>query len=76
MKVAYFGLLIAHPGGRDSRQWAAMALAVACAVLGTALSRRFLDRMSDAQFYFWIRRIIFVLGAIYIAEGIWRMAGR
>jgi hypothetical protein len=32
--------------------------------------------MSDAQFYFWIRRIILVLGAVYIAEGIWRMAGR
>jgi len=76
MKIAYFGLLIAHPGGRDTHQWAAMALAVGCAVLGTALSRRFLDRMSDTQFYFWIRRIILVLGAIYIAEGLWDLAGR
>jgi uncharacterized membrane protein YfcA len=76
MKVAYFGLLVAHPGGRDGHQWAAMTLVVACAVLGTALSRRFLERMSDRQFYFWIRRIILVLGAIYIAEGLWHMVGR
>jgi hypothetical protein len=32
--------------------------------------------MSDTQFYFWIRRIILVLGAIYIAEGLWDLAGR
>ncbi len=76
MKVAYFGFMVAHPGGRDVHQWPAMALAVACAVLGTALSRRFLEKMSDTQFYYWIRRIILALGAIYIAEGIWHMAGK
>jgi uncharacterized protein len=51
-------------------------LAVICAVIGTALSRGLLARMSDSQFYYWIRRIILVLGAVYIAEGIWHMAGR
>ncbi len=75
-KVSYFGLLVAHPGGRDVRQLPVMVFAVACAVLGTTLSRHLLERMSDKQFYFWARRIILALGAIYIAQGIWLLAGK
>ena len=35
-----------------------MAYAACFAVLGTTLSRSFLDRMSDKQFYYWTRRVI------------------
>jgi uncharacterized membrane protein YfcA len=73
-KVAYFGLLISSPAGRDLEQWLVMALAAACAVLGTTLSRRTLDSMSDKQFYWWTRRIILVIGAVYIGQGVWQMA--
>jgi len=73
-KVAYFGLLIASPAGRDLEQWLVMAFAAACAVLGTTLSRRMLDSMSDKQFYWWTRRIILALGAVYIGQGVWQMA--
>ncbi len=75
-KVAYFGALVATPGGRDLEQWLVMAFAAAFAVLGTTLSRRFLDRLSDHQFYYWTRRVILAIGAVYIAQGIWQVAAR
>ncbi|UYN95787.1 MAG: sulfite exporter TauE/SafE family protein [Enhydrobacter sp.] len=75
-KVVYFGALIADPAGRDLEQWLVMAYACAFAVVGTTLSRRFLDRMSDTQFYRWTRWIILALGAVYTAQGIWLMVTR
>ena len=75
-KVAYFGLMIANPAGRDLEQWLVMAFAAAFAVLGTTLSRRLLDRMSDKQFYYWTRRVILALGAVYVVQGVWQLAAR
>ena len=73
-KIVYFGGLVASPGGRDPEQWLVMALAAVFAVLGTTLSRPFLDRLTDRQFYYWTRRVILALGAFYIAQGVWQMA--
>ena len=75
-KVAYFGLMISHPAGHDPAQWAVMAFAAACAVGGTQLSRRLLDKMSDKQFYYWTRRVILALGAVYVVQGVWQLAAR
>jgi uncharacterized membrane protein YfcA len=75
-KVTYFGLMVAHPAGRDLEQWLVMGFAAACAVLGTTLSRRLLDKMSDKQFYWWTRRVILAIGAVYIVQGVWQMAAR
>jgi uncharacterized protein len=75
-KVAYFGLMIANPAGHDLEQWAVMGFAAVFAVVGTQLSRRILDRMSDKQFYWWTRRIILALGVVYIAQGVWQLAAR
>jgi uncharacterized membrane protein YfcA len=75
-KVAYFGALIDDPVGRDLEQWLVMAYAACFAVLGTTLSRSFLDRMSDRQFYHWTRRVILGLGAVYVGQGIWLMVAR
>ena len=75
-KVAYFGALIDNPAGRDLEQWLVMAYAACFAVLGTTLSRSFLDRMSDRQFYYWTRRVILALGAVYVGQGIWLMVTR
>jgi len=72
-KVVYFGALVADPGGRDWEQWAVMAFAATFAVLGTTLSKSFLNRMSDKQFYHWTRRVILALGAVYVAQGVWQM---
>jgi uncharacterized protein len=76
VKVTYFGALVANPGGRDLEQWLVMAYAACFAVLGTNLSRKFLDRLSDKQFYYWTRRIILAIGVVYIAQGIWQVAAR
>jgi uncharacterized membrane protein YfcA len=73
-KIVYFGGLVASPGGRDLEQWLVMGFAAVFAVLGTTLSRRFLDRLTDRQFYYWTRRVILAIGAFYIAQGAWAMA--
>ena len=74
-KVVYFGALVANPGGRDLEQWLVMAFAACFAVLGTTLSRSFLDRLSDKQFYYWTRWVILALGTVYVAQGLWQMVG-
>jgi uncharacterized protein len=75
-KVTYFAVLIDNPAGRDLEQWLVMAYAACFAVLGTTLSRSFLDRMSDRQFYYRTRRVILGLGAVYVGQGIWLMVTR
>lgn len=75
-KVAYFSALIADPAGRDLEQWLVMAYAACFAVLGTGLSRGFLDRLSDRQFYYWTRRVILAIGVVYVGQGIWLMVTR
>jgi uncharacterized membrane protein YfcA len=75
-KVTYFGALIDNAGGRDLEQWLVMAYAAGFAMLGTTLSRSFLDRMSDRQFYHWTRRIILGIGVVYLAQGVWLMVTR
>ena len=64
---------VATPGGRDPEQWLVMGFAACFAILGTNLSRRFLDRMSDKQFYSWTRKIILGIGVVYMTQGIWQM---
>jgi uncharacterized membrane protein YfcA len=75
-KVAYFAVVIEGPAGRDLEQWLVMAYAACFAVLGTTLSRSFLDRLSDRQFYYWTRRVILGLGAVYVGQGFWLMVTR
>ena len=75
-KVTYFAAMIEGPAGRDPEQWLVMAYAACFAVRGTTLSRSFLDRLSDRQFYYWTRRVILALGAVYVAQGVWLMASR
>jgi uncharacterized membrane protein YfcA len=72
-KVVYFGALIAQPAGRSAEEWLVMAYAAVFAVIGTTLSRYVLDRMSDVQFYRWTRRVILVIGTVYIVQGVWQM---
>ena len=64
-----------RPAATSSNGWS-WPLPPCFAVLGTTLSRRFLDRLSDKQFYYWTRRVILALGAVYIAQGVWQMAAQ
>jgi uncharacterized protein len=68
LKVAYFGQILAS--GTDTVAPATIALAIALAVIGTQLSRYALDAISDAQFRTWTRRLITVIAAIYLIQGL------
>jgi len=69
LKLIYFGTALVASGGGLS-PWV-MAMAVALAVVGTSLSRRLLERMTDVQFIAWSRRIIVVIAVAYVAQGSW-----
>lgn len=68
IKIAYFGGLVgaAHRGTVDI--WLAV-LMVALAITGTTLSRRVLERLTDASFRMWTRWTVMVTGVVYLASG-------
>jgi uncharacterized membrane protein YfcA len=68
LKVAYFGQILAS--GTDTVAPTTIALAIALALIGTQLSRYVLDAISDAQFRIWTRRLITVIAAIYLIQGL------
>jgi len=68
VKIAYFGrLLIA---GEEGVALFAVLLAIVLAVLGTQLSRRVLDAISDRQFRTWTRGLIAVVASVYLTQGV------
>jgi uncharacterized membrane protein YfcA len=69
LKLAYFGVLLIR-GGDELSPWLA-AMAIVLAIAGTQSSRRVLERMSDAQFRQWSRRLIFALSIAYLGQGAW-----
>lgn len=82
IKIFYFGgisIFIANGGMRNSVvAELSLPLIVACVALaftGTTLSRRVLDKMSDANFRLWTQWTIMTLGVIYLASGLWMIAG-
>src|SRR5262245_2615509 len=64
LKVAYFGQLLV--GSTETVAPAAIALAL----VGTQLSRRALDAISDTQFRLWTRRLIAAIAAVYLSQGL------
>jgi uncharacterized protein len=69
VKIAYFGQLLTGSGAEISPL--VLMLAIALAVVGTQLSRRVLDIVSDEQFTSWTRCLIAAVAAIYLAQGLW-----
>jgi uncharacterized membrane protein YfcA len=43
---------------------------VAFSVIGTTLSTRVLERMSDNAFRVWTRRVVMAIGAAYLLSGV------
>ena len=72
VKILYFGAILASDRG-DLDWWFALAMVV-LAVVGTTLSRKVLDRMSDHNFRLWTRRTVLVIGVFYLCNGIWALA--
>ena len=73
IKIAYFGGLVAaaQRGTVDPRL---ALLMVALAIAGTSLSRRVLERLSDASFRQWTRWAVMTMGIAYLATGAWMLA--
>lgn len=67
-KLLYFGGIVEDSAVLDP--WVA-ALAVAAAVMGTALSKRFLEAMDDAVFRRWAGAIVTAISGWYVAQGAW-----
>lgn len=66
MKLAYFGGIIVETASLDP---VLAVLAVGAAMIGTTLSRRFLQMMTDAQFRTWATRLITVIAGYYVIQG-------
>jgi uncharacterized membrane protein YfcA len=68
LKVAYFGQLLGL--GADTIAPTAVILAITLALVGTQLSRRVLDAISDAQFRSWSRGVIGAVAGVYLVQGV------
>jgi len=68
LKIAYFGGILAI--GRGVVEPWLGAMMVAFSVVGTTLSTRVLERMSDASFRQWTQRVVMAIGVSYLASGI------
>jgi uncharacterized membrane protein YfcA len=73
LKIAYFGGLVGA-AQRGSVDFWLGALMVALAIVGTTLSRRVLEKLTDASFRQWTRWAVMTMGAIYLAMGGWLLA--
>lgn len=73
VKIAYYiGPALAAGEGGDF--WL-IAVAIPLSVIGTTLGTKILDRMSDVAFRAWTKRIVTVIGAVYLVQGIAMLTG-
>ena len=68
LKIAYFGGILTIGRGQVEPWLAAMM--VALALVGTTFSTRVLEKMNDASFRLWTRRVVMTLGVFYLASGV------
>jgi len=71
VKILYFGLLLSSARG-SVELWFALGM-VGLAVVGTTLSRKVLESMSDKDFRIWTRRTVSVIGVFYLCNGAWAL---
>ena len=70
IKITYFGGLVGAAQCGSIDFWLG-ALMVALAITGTTLSRRVLERLTDASFRQWTRWAVMSTGVFYLASGAW-----
>jgi uncharacterized membrane protein YfcA len=68
IKIGYFGGVLAVEGTDVSLSLA--AIMVVLAFVGTSLSRRVLEKMTDKAFRQWTRWTVMSLGAMYLVSGV------
>lgn len=71
IKLLYFGVLVDQVGTVDPTL---AGLAVASAMLGTLLSKKVLEAMSDSQYRRWAGHLITVVSGFYVMQGSWLLA--
>jgi uncharacterized protein len=69
-KFVYFGGLVDQAAGLDPIMASA---AVAASIAGTSAARPVLERLSDTQFRVWAGRIVTMIAAFYVAQGLWML---
>ena len=74
LKIIYFSVLLTTARGQIE-WWLAIA-AIVLAITGTTLSRKVLDRMSDASFRKWTRGTVMVAGGFYLVSGVWLLLAK
>ncbi len=75
MKLVYFGILVREVaieanGDLATLPWWLYVMVIPCAMLGTTVGTKILDKISDTNFRKWSQWIILTLGAICIARGV------
>jgi uncharacterized protein len=68
LKLVYFGGLVGLGG--DLVPIELIVLSVVVAMMGTTLSRRVLEALTDVQFRQWTQRLVLALGVAYIGQGL------
>ena len=81
IKILYFGAIVALVGSGATNSNAVIGLSVPLIVVsvvlaftGTTLSKRMLEKMSDANFRRWTQWTVMTMGVIYLASGAWMFA--
>jgi hypothetical protein len=77
IKILYFGGISAMNSSGIGGELS-LPLISACVLLaftGTTLSKRVLDKMSDANFRRWTQWTVMTMGVIYLGSGVWMLAG-
>ena len=70
MKLLYFGALVDQVGSVEPL---VAGLAVGAAMLGTVLSKKVLEAMSDTQYRRWAGHLITVVSGYYVLQGSYLM---
>jgi len=76
MKLVYFGLLVretamAQSGELATLPWWIYLMVIPCAMLGTALGTKVLDRITETDFRRWSQWIVMTLGGICMSRGVY-----
>jgi uncharacterized membrane protein YfcA len=68
MKIVVYGAPLLAAGGKGVPPWWVFALAIPLSMLGTAAGGILLNRLSDVDFKRYLRLILTVIGAVYLAQ--------
>ena len=71
-RIIYFGSLATAFDAQVP--WWAFVGALGLAFTGTSMASYVLERMSDADFRLWSRRIVFGVGTVFLVRGLWLLA--